>query len=286
LLYSIILNILFFKFRRKFYEKKKIIFLIIVLVSVLIFSIYSYANNLIKEKKGEAFNNIFTTGKNIKVDNIEQSKKINFLDNNDITLTYQKSQQGYQLTADIYTDNQNNEYIYQGNKLTGFLRDYKSVNNTRLDTNIERLEQSTIRDIAKNIIPKLLDIDLKKYDLVNELYVESYDEYVFTFTKTINGYKTTESISISFDSYANLSSFSAPRIAMFDRFENIEIDEKDVNDFIDNYMNETYDFIKYEVEDKILNVIEGKPILECYIVIKLNGDNFNPITTDILVYYL
>lgn len=286
MLYSIILNILFFKFRRKFYEKKKIIFLIIVLVSVLIFSIYSYANNLIKEKKGEAFNNIFTTGKNIKVDNIEQSKKINFLDNNDITLTYQKSQQGYQLTADIYTDNQNNEYIYQGNKLTGFLRDYKSVNNTRLDTNIERLEQSTIRDIAKNIIPKLLDIDLKKYDLVNELYVESYDEYVFTFTKTINGYKTTESISISFDSYANLSSFSAPRIAMFDRFENIEIDEKDVNDFIDNYMNETYDFIKYEVEDKILNVIEGKPILECYIVIKLNGDNFNPITTDILVYYL
>lgn len=219
-------------------------------------------------------------------------KKISLFDNETRTINYSRTEKYGQKKFEVYLDDEKGEYIFLNDKLTGFLKNV-TIEEEKQEEVKKLMANKTTREgllksyneKAQQVVKKVNDTNstLNRYDKTNSYYQEGYDEFVYTFTKTIDGYPTNDSITISLDKDGNLSSLNAPRQGLFDKYDNIKINKAEVTNFIEKNMSlDSYsDISNYEVDFEIINLVNDKLVLE--IGIELTHKT-GAISTTILYY--
>lgn len=214
-------------------------------------------------------------------------KSLSALDNKEISIKLSELKTYNNKKYEVFKDNNQNQYIYSNNDLVGFYKDKNSATNQSASEKVtftpekKKVMKANYQDIATNIVENIINkekTNMSNYELTDSYFQESYNEFTYTYTKLIDGYHTTDSITVSLDVNGELSSFSAPRQGIFNKYENIKINKNDVNDFIKEEIEKNVSgntnedtFVNYAVENKILNIINDKPILKIYIA--LNYEN-------------
>lgn len=230
----------------------------------------------------------------------KKSKAIDFFDKKIVLSHYDTkvydSENGKK-TFSIYHDNNDNEYIYNGEKIIGFLKNIsvdvnkmKNFDSNKIDKNkLLSNYEKTANDMLYKITTMNVETDTKmiddNYKLSYTNYRSDYQELFYTYTKQIDGFDTNDNITISLDLDGNLSSFNAANQGIFDKYDEIKIDRNKVNNFINDrmnsYINEKSD--KYKVEYQIINILDGNLVLEIGVGIMKNDSNYS--YNSVILYY-
>ena len=228
-------------------------------------------------KKDSSLN---TMDSNLDINNVLiKNKKINFLDKNNIEVeinSANKNSFGDELLT--YQDDNKNDYIFKNDVLVGYVNN----NNSKDDNIITVVNMNTINSnlnnysqIASKYLTSLLNeniTNIKDYTLIDAKYLESTDEYSYVFGKKLNGYLVNDGIIISINSDKELVSFSAAQQGLFDKYNEIQIDDIKVSNFIEKEMSiEKEQNIEYTIDKQFLNIVDNKLVLQ--IGMTLNHNN-------------
>jgi len=214
------------------------------------------------------------------IDNgIESEKTIHFL-NNSVSLELDSVSEAVDdddLVL-IYNDDDENQYFFRNNDLVGYINNSASSQLNIMSTNSLSLSESDIQLNLENykstvlsLVSDFIDSNatcLDDYELYNYEYLEATEEYSYTFLKKIAGYWTNDGIIVSVDHNGNLKTFASSFLGLFDNYNNIVIDESDLNDFIEDEMDSVLDSdFQYYVDSEFLNFIDNKLVLQILITI-------------------
>lgn len=217
-------------------------------------------------------------------------KTVNLPKGNTVEIKYVSNEKIDSKTIQLYKDQNENEYLFLDNELIGY---FKEVDITSPNS-IAKLNSETINDkkenyeaiafdIAKEIVNKE-KTSFADYKLTSNNYVTSYGEFSYTYSKFIDGYITTDSITILLDNNGNLSSFTASRQGIFDKYKDIKIDKEKVNNFIVEEMKKNYSNIEnYKVQNQFITFTNEKLTLEIQVELEHTSNEFSLIS---LYYYL
>lgn len=222
----------------------------------------------------------------------DKIETVSLLNNDAILVKYSKTENYENREMKIYLDDEENEYIFSNNKLTGFLKNVKIEEKEHSEIEKIMSNEDSKNEMLEKYKEKALEIItnytkdksiLDRYDVTDSYYQEDYDELVYSFTKTIDGYVTNDSITISLDINGNLSSLSAPFQGLFDEYENVKIDRNEVDKFVKETMSsKNYNDVEsYSVDYEFINIVNEKLVLE--IGIKLEHET-SGISTTVLYY--
>lgn len=216
------------------------------------------------------------------LDTVDSKISVNFIDENNIELDYSKSYINDNKIKNIYFDNNDNEYIICNDECVGFIRKFSvdTIVHSNAKLNKDALETKAYEFMKEVIINSSR---LNDYVLTSYGYVESYSEYVYTFTKKIDEYRTNDFICISLDGYGNLASFCGSHQGDFDSLRNIDICQDDIDEFIENNICEKYGSVQYEISSCFINKIDDKFVMQYNINIYNDEDDCN---SEILLYPL
>lgn len=221
--------------------------------------------------------------------NSKLTKDIMFLNNDKVHLSYDSTfnVEGDVLT--VYSDSNDSDYYFNSdNELVGYFKK-NLLTNEKVSITKKIIEENNINEdtyislateFAKSVI-STSKTSFSEYILTNTSYIESYNEFSYVYTKTIDGYKTNDSITISLDVNGNLSSFVANRQGYFDNYKYITIDESLVSRFVEEIMKANYNYFNYNIEDLLINFIDNKLVLQIYICIELEEN----IYSSTILYY-
>lgn len=229
--------------------------------------------------------------------NKQDTKTVNFLNQEKIQLTHYKTVSASGTTSKIYKDSNDNQYIYNSNNnLVGYLKErtITKENNEMLKLTINKISsdsivnsfstnndlKSKINEFVKSII-NTEKTSFDKYELTKIDYVESYNEINFVYTKHIDGYKVNDSITVSVDLNGEVVSFVANRQGMFDNLTEININETELNDYILAEIEKEFKYADYEIFSQLIDNVDGKIVLANYIKIVLEDGT----STSTIVYY-
>ena len=225
-----------------------------------------------------------------------------FSESEEISVKLSKIEKFDNKKFEIYEDTTQNKYIYLNNELVGYYRDssnsitLKTTNDTThvaSENNENKIAE--YRNLAEDITKKIINTEktnISNYELTDSYFHESYNEYVYTYTKLIDEYFTNDSITVSLDTNGEISSLSAPRQGMFNKYNNVKIDKKAVSDFIEQEVNKfvaeksteeelTKDtFEDYTVNNEFINIVNDKLVLEIFV-----GLGFEEHRETIILYY-
>lgn len=196
-------------------------------------------------------------------------------------INYLRKENMGDLAIDIYTDYNNNEYLYMDDDLVGFIK-YDKVdvikNEISEDSKKEKLEK--YKSIASEIANYFIDNDkttFEKYTLSNAKYIDSYGELSYTYVKRIDGYDTLDAIKVSLDQNGNLVSFIANRQGIFNKYDEIKIDKQEVEKYITKEMNQR-SIKKYEVQQEFISILKNKPVLEIIVLEEVETNKYDIIS--------
>ena len=259
-------------------KKKKIILctlFIILFITLSFFALRAYANGHDKVNGIFLDNTLQSSEKIIK----EQfNEKTIQLDSKDITLNYTYSVKNSEKELDIYVDPGSTEYVFDDDKMVGFIKDVNLVQNDKKNivcANSTK-SQGQILDIAIGYFSEYIN-NFEEYELISIQYISSYNEYSITYMNKCNGYNTFDTAQINITPNGEIVSFCANNQGIMAEYENsnIIIDQKKNCNFIENTLNNKFgNYSKYEINDKILTKIDNKLAIQYYISLELDG-NYN-----------
>lgn len=193
------------------------------------------------------------------------TKVINFM-NKDVELKLTQHNNATKIgKMNVYKDEELNQYILKGEKLVGYFKE-KEINPTTRKAKSE-FSKLNGREIADNFVKSIIDYEatiFEKYKFDKVDYVESYNEYNYTYSKYINGILTNDGITISLDENGNLMSYSAPRQGLFDNLDT-PVTKNDIEIYIDEYMNKNFKDVDYKIDSLVIDYINKKYVVDCYI---------------------
>ena len=259
-------------------QNKKIICSVLLVILFIILSIFTlkvYANSQNKVDGIFLDKNLQDTEKIIKE---EFNSKTIQLDSKNINLDYTYSIKNSEKELDMYLDSNRTEYVFDNNKMVGFIKDISlEQNNRERVANINSTKsQGQILDIAIDYLSKSVD-NFDEYELVSIYYIASYNEYSITYMNKCNGYNTFDTAQINITPTGEIVSFCANNQGMMAEYENLNIivDQKKNCNFIENTLNNEFGNInKYEIEDKILTKVNNKLAIQYYVALELET-NYN-----------
>jgi len=167
----------------------------------------------------------------------------------------------------VFIDQNNNEYIYDGNELVAYINMNNNPNqnvtasytNSQIN-NLTKINNEKTVKLLKDILING-DVNLEDYKLIESSYVKETDEYTYLYGKTIDGYNTNDAILVSVNSNGELVSYSATQLGVYDKYNDIKIDKEKVADFVNNEM-ESVDDVTYSIDREFINIVDGKPVLQ------------------------
>lgn len=269
-------------------QKKYIILISIVLLLLFLIStsfVVSATNSI--GIKGGRIQDLLPESRKAVIPNIPN--KLIPINGNTVNLKYK-----YSINSDktsVYTDTNNTEYILDDNTIVGFIKETNHIPKEKtisLNSKVkypENLSKENILSIATNYCFEHVQ-EFEKYQLVNLDYISSYDEYSITFMKKCNGYKTCDTAEINITPYGEIVSYFSNNQGLLDKYDEskIIINQVQINNFIDKQLNIYYNNVKtYRIEDQVLNVVNGKLSVQCYVTIMLNDDT---IASEVIVCYI
>lgn len=168
-------------------------------------------------------------------------------------------------TFNYYADDNNNEYIYDGNTMVGYINNnndplanknqsYSTMSNTNILS-----KKSTAEDYLNDILERSNN-NLSNYELIESSYSDATDEFIYLYGKRINGYLVNDSIIISINSKNELVSYIAPQQGLYDRYTDLRIDKNDVNEYIAESMKDIE--IPYAIDREFINLKDGNLVLQ------------------------
>ncbi len=101
------------------------------------------------------------------------------------------------------------------------------------------LSETECRNVADQIAKQFIKFDEYKVDT----FVQSIHEnslFSFTYYREVNGYKTSDSLTIAIDGNGNVSSFGVNMLGAFENATCISLDEKQVAEMLETKMNDIY----------------------------------------------
>jgi len=180
--------------------------------------------------------------------NINCNKSI-FFDGKIISVKYKKTVSNNALKFHIYTDENNNEYIFKdGKEYIAAIRYLRNYNNY-LESDF--ISKDNAQMIANNYIKENFS-KTNSYTFCNAKYIEDTQIMNFEYSNFVRNYKTSDIISISIDKYGNIVSVVAPNQGLFYN-DNLSIDDSKLNNIFIYTINEKYNtIINYTIVDKYI----------------------------------
>lgn len=214
---------------------------------------------------------------------VQKNMKYNFL-GTEKSLTYsclEKSENGL-YDRMTYFDENKNEYTFTPDTNSVFIY-IEPENRTETLENRENVSRA-VSDIYLNALcsETLVQPRQNKARLTEnfELISEKYDEYTeitrYLYSRKIQGYRTTESITVSLDKNGKLSCCTMQNIGKFDNITMPEIDSADVLAWVERMANGNYGetLVDFSIQDNYIDLKDRKPILVSNVSIKFkSGDN-------------
>lgn len=215
----------------------------------------------------------------ITVNALSNTKKVqSLLTNKEISVTFSKSKQASNKNYKIFLDDEDNQYIYNGDNLIGFYKDTELAKNASAKKVLSQTEINNKLETYKSVAAEKLNIinsvnntsrelsAKSDYVMIDSYYHEGYNEYTYSYAKKIDGYITNDGVTVSVDENGELVSLAAPRQGLFDDYLNVQIDETKVAQFIeenmtsDNYPNMTeyeinYEYVSFNENNQLVLVI-------------------------------
>ena len=266
-------------------KAKKII--IIVTIIILSFSGFVYASHINnKNLTSNEYSDNIKSIKEYKEENIEidskfitktgkTDKKIK-IDGKDVKLKYKSTN----YKKDIYISEDQTEYVFENDKLVGFIKKLDTQWRKNVNMNINSAEK-----IAENYLKQNIE-DFSEYELTFSNYNENYGEYIFLYTYKVDGYKTSDIIQIGIEESGEITSFSMPNKDKFEEHKNLKIDMNHIeNEVKKNIIEEYSDAISYEIKDTTLGIMNEKLVMFIDVNI-IFSDEINSETSilDIFIY--
>lgn len=256
----------------------KAVLVVFVVISTLIISGIS-ENVKAKNIKMLSSDKMTAEAKTINKTNIKKQKLENFF-GADESISYKKSiSNDDTIISDIYEDANSNQYIYDGDELVGFLKGKKEDKILKKQSSEKVL---SLDEEANKIFKELAGDRENLYVLTKKSYVDSYDEYTYTYVRMINNIKTNDTIYISFNSNGVLMSFSKDRAGLFDNLS-VKIDEQEALELIKNQVLDKYKSNDYDINDKFIDYVNDTFVISYYVGIQLSD---NTRTAEIFNYIL
>ena len=207
---------------------------------------------------------------------IEKTKKIILMDNF-ITMNYDRQIITNSKVNTIYKDDELNEYVFQENVLTGFIKniDYPELSNEEVNQasfkskiasyKIKIPNYRTLADVtAQSLLP--VGTDLNDYTLISENFVESYQEYSYNYVKMIGNYRTNDSVTVNIDVNGQVTSFLTTDIGEFDSIEANTINDEMVENFVNNQMISLHgNNVEYTIESKEIGKYNSQNVINVYV---------------------
>lgn len=207
---------------------------------------------------------------------------VSIMSNDHIEVEYKKEISTKYENLSVYEDSNNNQYYFdENNNLVGYYRKANTSKPYAMKASLKEAKTNEFKkksaEIGKQLImnnnaKKINNTKsdyLDKYELINYGYVESYNEYVYTYSKIIDGYNTNDSFTISLDQNGELMSFVSNRQSMLDNYDKIKIDKDDVKKFIENEMS-NFEFVELAKPTYTIDFIDHKLTLQIFIGYKNN----------------
>lgn len=207
---------------------------------------------------------------------IKKTKKIILMDNF-ITMNYDRQIITNSKVNTIYKDDELNEYVFQENVLTGFIKnvDYPELSNEEVNQasfkskiasyKIKIPNYRTLADVtAQSLLP--VGTDLNDYTLISENFVESYQEYSYNYVKMIGNYRTNDSVTVNIDVNGQVTSFLTTDIGEFDSIEANTINDEMVENFVNNQMISLHgNNVEYTIESKEIGKYNSQNVINVYV---------------------
>lgn len=214
---------------------------------------------------------------------VQKNIKYNFL-GTEKSLTYSCSEKSENGLYDrmTYFDENKNEYTFTPDTNSVFIY-IEPENRTETLENRENVSR-VVSDIYFNspYTEASAQPGQSKAQLTEnfELISEKYDEYTeitrYLYSRKIQGYRTTESITVSLDKNGKLSCCTMQNIGKFDNITMPEIDRTDVLARLERMANGNYGetLVDLSIQDNYIDLKDRKPILVSNVSIKFkSGDN-------------
>jgi len=226
------------------------------------------------------YGNVFAMVKNSSELNTRQ---INFMDK-DVELKLDTKNIASKLDdISVYTDLENNEYVFKDGVMVGFLkeRDLSKIKSTKTSHSYASEEKKEINKLnVDNFVKSIINEDITSFDeykFEGVKYIYDYDEIDYTYTKYIDGIRTNDSIVVSLDSEGQVVSYIANRQGIFNNLKLLEEEEK-IDKYIlhqveSNYRNAT----SYKIENKLIDFIDGRYVISYDVELKI--DNYIDLIT-------
>lgn len=207
---------------------------------------------------------------------VSKTKNILFM-NNFITMNYDRNIVTNSEVSTVYKDSELNEYVFQENVLTGFIKnvDYPELSNEEVSQasfkskiasyktrvpNYRALANTT----AQSILP--VGVDLNDYTLVRENFVESYQEYSYNYVKMIGNYITNDSVTVNIDINGQVTSVLTTDIGEFDSIEVTDINDTMVENFVNTQMLNLHgNNVEYTIESKEIAKYNSQNVINVYV---------------------
>lgn len=186
-------------------------------------------------------------------DSTSKQKSIDFLDKK-VNIKLSTKEKAKSNILSIYTDDNNNEYIFKNEKIVGYFQNKKIDSKASLDNKAKA--NFDYREKADKFAQEIVDNNLtsfEKYQFAGQTYVESYDEINYLYVKTINGFITNDSINVALNTDGTLASISAPFQGIFDNLK-VSKNYRDVEEYVNNYMEKNYNNLSYKIIDLIIDL--------------------------------
>ena len=131
------------------------------------------------------------------------------IDGNRISVTYDKSIAVSGDIIDIYADGENNQYLFNGGKLTGFLDDSAASS----ENVTHRITLDEAGDIADGIVASL---GLGSYPERSGDFAKAHNTYSFVYTRSVRGFATDDEILVDITLDGELDNYIVRNNGKFD----------------------------------------------------------------------
>ena len=246
----------------------------LVIINILIILLICIANYVSADSQKNINSKIkfLETADNVEttiLENVEKSKNI-IINNNEIGLEYKETKNN----LNVYVNNNDENYIFKNEKLVGFFKPVEINKNSRMSNTEIDVEKA--KEIAQEFIEKNIE-SFNKYNMVSANYIETYNQYNIRFMRKVKGFDTRDVVEINVDKNAEIASFSAVNQGEFEKYEDVEIDIKTINNLCFKIIQNKYGkkINKTEIKQQYLKLLDGKLVLQTDIIIYLKDNIVN-----------
>lgn len=249
-------------------NKKKCIAIVILFFVIICITAYVYANDeKVSSSRIKSFDKMNISNKTT-IEDVSKNKSVT-IDNKIVNIKYK----GTKLEKDIYTNENEDEYIYSDDKLVGFI---KKVDLESIQSEHDKIDLEAAKKIADKFGKENIE-NFNKYQIKSSNYIESYNEYNIVYMYSINGIETQDFVKINVNDFGEVVSFAALHQGEFEEYKNLKINTEDINNKLLEEVQDKYgEAIKEtKIEEQFLRIVDNELFLQSSIKVILNETNLD-----------